>query len=318
MFLLSFANPFILNKEQFMHRLISNIVMKHILCVFVCLTNTFLCVGQTKHALLIGISDYCSEKDSSENRWDNIHGTNDVRLLFPTLEQQGFEIKELCNSKANAANIRKAISTLEKKTQKGDIVYIHFSCHGQPIEDLDKDEIDGWDEALIPVDAKKIYQEHVYTGENHIIDDELNLYLEALRGKVGKTGFVYVIIDACHAGSSYRGEEKEEEIVFRGTNMGFSASQKPFVPKIDRRGRFKVDASASMADVCVLEACRSYQLNSEIRENGEYYGSLSYYVNLVLRTNKLGKDINWVYQVSEHMKKDIRLVRQNLVIETTL
>ena len=62
----------------------------------------------------------------------------------------------------------------------GDIIYLHFSCHGQPIEDIDGDEDDGWDEALIPFDAKKKYQKGTYTGENHITDDELNSYLKRL------------------------------------------------------------------------------------------------------------------------------------------
>lgn len=292
---------------------------KYLLVFLALLLNASLSVGQAKRALLIGVSEYqTSETIDSDNEWSNIHGVNDVEMLYPTLEKQGFEVKELCNSAATAKRIRKALKSLSDKCQKGDIIYLHFSCHGQPVEDLDGDENEGWDEAIIPVDAQKVYCEDSYTGENHIIDDELNQYLRTIRQRIGNDGFVYVIIDACHAGSSYRGEENEEEIFHRGTNVGFSASKKPFVPKIDKRGKFKVETSTNMADICVLEACRSYQLNSEICENGKYYGSLSYYVNQVLHTNLLGKDMHWTEQVSQLMNKDIRLVKQNLVIETSL
>jgi hypothetical protein len=31
----------------------------------------------------------------------------------------------------------------------GDIIYLHFSCHGQPFEDMNGDEADGWDESYL-------------------------------------------------------------------------------------------------------------------------------------------------------------------------
>ena len=154
------------------------------------------------------------------------------------------------------------------------------------MEDLNGDELDGWDEAIIPVDAMKAYQKGKYEGKNHILDDELNEYLKVIREKIGKTGFVYVVVDACHAGYSYRGNE--EEVITRGTNRGFSQMNKPFVPKIDKRGKIEIEHSETMSDICILEACRSYQVNSEIQENGTFYGSLSYYVNQVLQKVELG------------------------------
>lgn len=233
--------------------------------------------AQTKLALLIGISEYTKDDTkTNDDTWSNIHGVNDVELLSETLKKQGFNIATLCDKAATATKIRKTLKKLTSSCNEGDLVYIHFSCHGQPVEDLDGDEPEGWDEALVPVDASKVYQAGVYEGKNHIIDDELNEYLRAIRTKVGKEGFVYTVIDACHAGSSYRGDE--EVIVTRGTNRGFTASNKPFVPRIDKRGRIRIEKSAEMSNICILEACRSYQQNSEIQENGVYYGSLSYYI----------------------------------------
>jgi hypothetical protein len=273
---------------------------------------------QTKRAFLVGISEYSSTPQSSDDIWSNIHGANDVELLSQTLKKQEFIIKKLINKAATAQQIRKEIVHFISTCHSGDIVYLHFSCHGQPVEDLNGDETDGWDEALVPINAQKVYQEKKYTGENHIIDDELNDYLRSLRTKVGTTGFVYVVIDACHAGSSYRGDEEKDSVIIRGTNRGFTSTGKQFVPRIDKRGKIRVDKSNSMANICILEACRSYQVNSEIKENGKYYGSLSFYVDKALKATKLGKDISWTEKVVSLMNKDARLVRQNIVIETSL
>lgn len=273
---------------------------------------------QTKRAFLVGISEYTNLTQLSDDVWSNIHGVNDVDLLSKTLKKQGFYIKKITDKGATAHRIRKELPRFISTCHPGDIVYLHFSCHGQPVEDLNDDEEDGWDEAIVPIDALKVYQKSKYTGDNHIIDDELNDYLRSIRTKIGASGFVYVVIDACHAGSSYRGEEEEDSVIIRGTNKGFSISNKQYTPRIDKRGKIKIEKSASMANICILEACRSYQVNSEIRENGKYYGSLSFYVDKILRTTKLDKNISWTEKVALLMNKDSRLIRQNPVIETSL
>lgn len=275
--------------------------------------------SQGKRAFLVGISDYTSNQHLADGKgWNDIHGENDVNLLVPTLKKQGFSIQKLCNWEATANNIRKSLTSFSQKCKSGDIVYLHFSCHGQPFEDYDGDESDGWDEALVPFDALKEYQQGKYSGENHITDDELNSYLKTIRNRVGLQGFVYVVIDACHAGSSYRGDEDEDSVVIRGTDKGFSKSNKQYAPRIDKRGKIRVEKSANMANICILEACRSYQVNSEIRAYEKYYGSLSYYVNKTLQSTKLDKNISWTEQVSQLMNQDTRLVRQNPVIETSM
>ena len=279
----------------------------------------FIGYSQSKRAFLIGISDYTSNQHLADGKgWNDIHGENDVNLLVPTLKKQGFTVQKLCNREATANNIRKSLTSFSEKCKSGDIVYLHFSCHGQPFEDYDGDESDGWDEALVPFDALKEYQQGKYSGENHITDDELNTYLKTIRNRVGPKGFVYVVIDACHAGSSYRGDEDEDSVVIRGTDKGFSKSNKQYAPRIDKRGKIKVEKSANMANICILEACRSYQMNREIYEKGQFYGSLSFYINKLLKTSKLDKDISWMEQIPKMIKQDIRLQLQDPVIETSL
>ena len=278
--------------------------------------------AQNKRALLIGISEYNStQSDISDNDWANIHGANDVNLLAATLKQQRFQITRITNKAATALQIRKSLDNLIASCQSGDIVYLHFSCHGQPFEDLDGDEEDGWDESIIPYDALMVYQKGVYVGANHITDDELHTCFQKIRKKIGKRGFVCVVIDACHAGGSSRGEEDvddEDEIYVRGVKKGFSPHGKDFRPRINANGHFQIPQEEVLADITILEACRSYQSNYEIKQEGKYYGPLSYYVSKILTKQNLARSTDWIQEVKKMMSADKRLIRQNMVYETSI
>jgi hypothetical protein len=79
----------------------------------------------------------------------------------------------------------------------------------------------------------------------------------------------------------------------------------------------KVRKADDMAHIYILEACRSYENNREIKENGKYYGCLSFYVNKALQKHDVSNDALWVNDVSQGMKGDIRLLEQHIVIETS-
>lgn len=282
---------------------------------FISLSSCLL-FAQNKRAFLVGISDYQSTNKNASNSWANIHGANDIALLTPTLQKHGFKVSSIVDQQATASNIRKQLFKFSSSCKPGDIVYLHFSCHGQPVEDLDGDEADGWDEAIIPVDAQKVYIKNKYKGENHITDDELNRFFQTIRTKIGRKGYLTIVVDACHAGTSYRGEENEDSVFVRGTNTGFSERGLKFVPKIDKRGKIRIEKSNNMSDICIIEACRSYQVNNEIKFNGKYYGSLSYYTNKVLQSiNNIVWRGRWYNDIIALMSKDSRLIRQNPVIE---
>lgn len=271
----------------------------------------------TKRALLIGISDYPIYKNMDGASWGNIHGANDVLMIGNTLKLKGFSVTSLVNSNATAANIRKAFLKLLSDVKVGDTVYLHFSCHGQPFEDVDGDEEDGWDEAIVPYDAMMKYKRGVYDGSNHIIDDELYTYFDNLRETVGTSGFVCVVIDACHAGNSYMGDDEEEDEIFcRGTKNGFSPNAKDYHPRINAKGHFIVPKKQGFADIIIMEACRSYQSNYEIKIEKTFYGPLSYYTNKVLLVQPLNRSLGWVMDVEKYMADN--LTRQNMVYETSL
>ena len=128
-------------------------LIKTSIMAFVLLMGVQAMSAETKSALLVCVSDYGNAMEDP-NKWANISGANDIVLLSPLFTEHGYSVTSLVDSLATHAGITDALAELAKESKKGDIVYIPFSMHGQPFEDLNGDEEDGRDEALIPVDAK--------------------------------------------------------------------------------------------------------------------------------------------------------------------
>lgn len=285
-----------------------------------CMLVAFFCLGsvslyaETKRALIVGISDYGNAKEDP-NKWSNISGANDVKLLSPLFKQQGYKVMTLTDAQATYSGIVSALKKVAKQSQKGDIVYLHFSMHGQPFEDLNGDEEDGWDEALIPVDAEMRYTEGVYDGKNHLLDDELEVYFNDIRSKLGPEGQLLVILDACHSGTASRGDDDH----IRGTREGFSRSGKVYTPDRTKETNdyFAVATEKEQSPVMFIEACRSYQVNKEVRdvETNTWYGSLSFYIAQSMKDNKTVGSDEWIDAIKTGMANNRRLRKQNVVIE---
>lgn len=159
-------------KDFFMSRTVLNTVI-----ILLMALPSFPAFSQSKTkpnkiALVIGIGKY-----QPGNGWKDIHGDNDVYLIRHALVNAGFSeenIYTLKNESATKAGILEAFKQLSDKVASGDIVVLHFSCHGQQITDTNGDEADGFDEALVPYDAPSDTKKNAaYTGDNHLTDDEL-------------------------------------------------------------------------------------------------------------------------------------------------
>lgn len=269
--------------------------------------------AQRKRAFLVGISHYDTAQTGYQ--WNNINGVEDVNLLCPVLKKQGFSTTMLLDNQATFDNIISRIVDFTGKTKKGDIVYLHFSTHGQPVEDLNGDEVDGWDESIVPIDAYKLYRKGVYEGKKHLIDDLLNKYVKKLREKIGPTGFLYVVIDACHAGTSSRANDE----TIRGTHVGFTYNNKVFKPSTSKKSHYRIEASAKQSNVLFIEACRPDQVNTEIKVDGKRFGPLSYNIAQALSDFTLTINAN---DFVESIKRSLVITgrwpnNQNLVTETS-
>lgn len=173
-------------------------------CLLLCLANPTMAQHHSKRALLIGIGNY-----APGTGWKPIHGDRDLPMLKQALIQAGFEEKDLLllkNEQATKVAISNAFQQLLDNCQPGDKVLFHFSGHGQQLRDLNGDEADGLDEALAPFDAPAVAQRpDTYSGDQHLIDDELESWINRLRRKLGSGGQLLFSIDACHSGTASKG-----------------------------------------------------------------------------------------------------------------
>ncbi len=282
------------------------------LILFVLLLSTA-ANAQRKRAFLVGISHY--DTALTKFQWNNINGVEDILLLSPVLKKQGFSTTELLDEQATFSAIISQLTQFTNQTRKGDIVYLHFSAHGQPVEDLNGDEKDGWDESIVPIDAYKIYRKGVYEGQRHLTDDMLNKYVKKLREKIGVKGFLYIVIDACHAGTSSRANDES----VRGTNVGFTYSNKVFKPSTNKKSHYRIEPSAKLSHVLFLEACRPDQINTEIKVDGKHFGPLSYNIAQALSDFTLTiNGNNFVESIKRTLMNTGRWPNnQNLVTETS-
>ena len=251
-------------------------------CLSVCAKNT---------ALLIGIGNY----NTKSSGWSIIHGNNDVGLLEAKLKANGFSVSNLVDNKATKSNIKIALSNLAKTANSGDVIYLHFSGHGQLFTDLNGDEKEGVDQSFVCYDAcfspKYKISGKSYRGQNHFIDDELFPYLNKLKQKVGKNGNVIVIFDTCYSGGADRGSmgddpDPESEVDWvndtRGDDGEFDADSyaNAYLKKLKAPGQY----TSGYGSITIISACESDKKNYECRDkrSGRKYGSLSFCIGKML------------------------------------
>lgn len=286
--------------------------MKRYLLIILSIFHALFSYSQQNRALIIAISDY-----PQESGWNDIHSDNDLNILLPEFKRLNFEVNSLTNEQATKQNILKMLARLIDKSNIGDNICIHFSCHGQQMEDTNKDENDGLDEALIPYDAQLLYKKSEYEGNNHLRDDELNYYINTIRKRIGPTGYLFVTIDACHSGTASREEEyvEDNDAPTRGTNAIFTSN--PFFITPEKKQVVKTiihNKEIGQAPICVISACQPYQRNFETKVDNQYYGTLSYALYKVL-----SKQSCWNVKCHRDIEKTVRQlsIKQIPMIEYT-
>ncbi len=252
------------------------------LSIIIALLTSLSSTAQKKLALIVAVGNYMPGSNIS-----SIASINDIKYIKAVLKNNGFppaNIATLENARATKKAILTSLDALAIKAMPGDVVLLHFSMHGQQIRDqregLGKDEDDGYDEALVPYDVKKPqYFPGVYTGENHLRDDELGPKLIALRNKLGNKGSLLVLIDACHSGTATRATEFA---VSRGEPVPFLDPENPLQTTISfsAKDNFFDHLSDTASNMVVISGSGPHQQNlqTDILVNGkkESVGSLTY------------------------------------------
>ncbi len=201
-------------------------------------------------------------------------------LLQKTLLQQGFPASGIVTLQEQFATKQTILQTFREKflplARPGGTAVFHFSGHGQQIQDDNGDEADGYDEALAPYDSQREYKPGIYTGQNHLRDDELGTLLSELRRKLGPTGHLLVLLDACHSGTGTRGFA-----IARGTDVLMAApdyiqANAKKTETINEIGGESGANDASLAPMVSLFSSSPQELSYEYDDGGRHYGLLCY------------------------------------------
>jgi len=249
------------------------------------------CTGNKK-ALLIGINYF---GQSGELRGC----INDVNNIKSLLRSRGFgedynHMRVLTDdnrggsSYPTRSNIIEGMHWLVQGAQPNDSLFFHYSGHGSQKQDTDSDEVDGYDETIVPVDAK---------SSGQIVDDEMNrIMVQQLPRGVRLTA----IFDSCHSATALDlpyiydcyGNMKKQKISRKNvamnllnTGMAFksgnifgalSAGQEALttLSALGNEGQAQEiteQTRSSQGDVVMFAGCKDYQTSADTNVSG--YGA---------------------------------------------
>lgn len=256
-----------------------------LLLCFIALSALY-AAAQTKRALIVAIGNY-----PANSGWETINSVNDLPLLKNALLKQNFlpaNIRELVDSAATKKGIENALLQLVDAARPGDVVVIHFSSHGEQIEDDNiNEEADGLDETIVPFDAKYADDPKLSNKlmAGYFRDDAFGEIITRLRNKLGSKGDILVSIDACHSGTGTRGggpkvRGNKAPMVspnFNRKRMSYKDTAGVF--KENTRTRLNADA----ANYVVISGSQAEENNSECYDDEmNPAGSLSYALSKTL------------------------------------
>ncbi|MHC4959911.1 MAG: caspase family protein [Planctomycetota bacterium] len=202
-----------------------------------------------RHALIVSIRDYKSDsvgdlifyKDKERKQ---PHPTDlDAKAMRTVLGMYGFRDKDIVaihDHECTRERILKELESLAARAGPKDAVVFYYTGHGGQVPDLDGDEADHFDEALVPTDfdGKEIADPKRAAG---LITDDV---LAEIFAKIKTKNFT-IIVDSCHSGTMVRdddvGDKKRLNIKLRfkpglekkAKEAGKNAKRNAFTGRID-------------------------------------------------------------------------------------
>lgn len=215
-------------------------------------TSNFPSEFKNKKALLIGINYLNTDYE--------LNGCiRDVERMKIFLESKGFNnfdmMTDLTNIKPTRINILNKIKNFISDALDGDLLFIHFSGHGSYTYDLNKDEIDGNDEAIVSCDLE------------YIIDDEIKSILNQFSKK---NISIIGLFDSCHS----------------GTMMDLKFNYNYFENKYIEN----VKNNECSGNVLMISGCKDNQTSSEAVINNEPQGVLT---STFIETININPNCTW-------------------------
>lgn len=176
---------------------------------------------------------------------NNILLLSDDTLIKPTANNiiNGWKWL-LSTAPAKDFNVNEYISLT---SNDGANLFFHYSGHGSQVKDRNKDESDGRDETICPID---------FETAGMITDDIIR---ENLALKVPSNSLLFALIDACHSESSF-------DLLWT-VKLGMLGSF-----SLLKVGKY----SPTVGDVCMLSGCQDFDTSADIQIDGKGQGALTF------------------------------------------
>lgn len=205
-----------------------------------------------KQAVLIGIN----YRGTNSELNGCINDTQNVKKML--LEQYGYEEKNIkmltddTDLKPTRDNILMTLIDLALELNENDTneVWIHYSGHGSYVPDINGDELNGYDEVLVPLDYQK----------NGMITDDIIKYIFK---KINRNLNIMIIFDCCHSGTL-----ADLPYTYSKGNETFNKKNSPLIP-----------------NVIMLSGCKDNQTSADAKMNGKWAGALTHCLLSSLKRN---------------------------------
>ncbi|GJE99037.1 caspase family protein [Phanerochaete sordida] len=209
------------------------------------------CTGRKK-ALCIGVN-YIGTQEQLSGCINDAHNVRN--FLITHCGYRSEDIVLLTDDSRNPRqiptrqNMIDGMKWLVRSAQKHDALFFHYSGHGSQVKDRDGDEVDGFDEVILPVDFRKA----------GIITDDVMHDIMVTPLPTGCR--LTALFDSCHSGTAldlpylYHTDGR-----LKGTRIARAHQQR----------------KASSADVISFSGCKDSQTSADTVEDGVAAGAMSY------------------------------------------
>jgi Caspase domain len=253
----------------------------------------------SRWALLVGIDRY----QRLDERYQLGGCVNDVKtmaqLLIDRFEFPPTQVIVLTDEAATRREIKSAMERLLAQVARGDSVVFHYSGHGSQALSLDPDEIDGYDETILPHD----------TGRGggfpnlDVHDKEIHDWLGRL---TTVTDNVALIFDSCHSGGVTRDASGARARWVPRDSRPLDPELFPARTRATRGGaRDAGDGPSGWVPLgqryVLLAGCQSRESSYELQpagNDGPQHGALTYYLSRQLAAAGPGSTYRDVFEAA--------------------
>lgn len=214
-----------------------------------------------KKSLLIGINYIGTENEL----YGCINDTNNCKdILQEKFSYNNFNIlTDQTNKKPTKQNIINELTDFLVNSNKGDSLFFLYSGHGTYSVDFNKDELDGYDELIVPLDAINI--------NSCISDDELN---NIIHNNLKEGVKLFMLFDSCFSGTVV---DLKYNYLYDNDNI------------------VNPNSLETKGDIFMISGCRDDQtsMDTVVNLNNKYINSGAMTFSFIKTINDLGTNITF-------------------------